>query len=60
MAQQIEEKTSINFSCNLDIKTENDPWEKMARELGIDRTTYLRKMLQYEFKHKVIFKKLKV
>ncbi len=62
MFEQPEEKPkkTINFSCNLDIETENDPWQIMATELGIDRTTYLRKMLQHEFKHKTIYKKLKI
>jgi len=50
----------INFSCNLDVESENDPWTEMARELGIDRTTYFRKMLANELKKKTIYKKMKI
>lgn len=54
------EPEKINFSVNLDVKTENEPFESMAKELGIDRTTYIRKILAYEIKHKTVFKKLKI
>jgi len=60
MAPTEEKKTVINFSCNLDIDTEMDPFEAAAGEIGIDKTVYFRKMLAYELKHKTVYKKLKI
>jgi len=59
---ETEEKQAenINFSVNLDIKTENEPFELMAQALGLDRTTYFRMILAYEIKTKTVFKKLKI
>jgi len=57
---ETEEKTTVNFSCNLDIETEMTPFDVMAKELGIDKTTYFRKMLANELKNKPIYKKLKI
>jgi len=52
--------TKINFSVNLDIETENEPFELMAKALKLDRTTYMRKILAHEIKTKTVFKKLKI
>ena len=54
------DKTTINFSCNLDVETENEPWQKLADELGIARTTYFKKMIAQELKHKVIYEKMNI
>ena len=57
---EVMEQEKINFSVILDVKTENEPFELMAKALGMDRTGYFRKILAYELKHKTVFKKLKI
>lgn len=54
------EKTTVNFSCNLDIETQMKPFDELAKDLGIDKTIYFRKMLAHELKTKTVYKKLKI
>jgi len=55
MAKLFEAK-EMNFSCNLFIETEFDPFQRLADEAGIDKTAYFRIMLKGELKKKSVLK----